>query len=414
MAVEQVEHHVVDLTGIPHIQRAHPLGELLRIERLFCKKVEQRLGHGIIHDPVVLVSAKIGTRIMPIFPDDDDIPIVCLDRLAEIMPKIVGDLVGHIQPPAVDAVFSDPIQRHIDEVRLGLCVGKIELRHISAGGKTFVVALFRVHFLSTDDEPIEIRRVLPVAEHVLKIREAFAAMVEHGIHHDADPQRVRLFDEPAQFFLRAELRIYLIIVVNIVLVVGDGAKYGRQIERRDAQPFEIAKLLADARKVSPRKALRMREIAPFQIDIGILFLGVAAEKPIDEDLIEHRALHPFHFGHDIRSVDIRQLKGVVVGKLEVITFAHPVLRNIIYLLPFVQFKDVDEPYVFERKADEIVIECPVRKLLLHHRTLSFQVIIVFISVNDIDFGKHVLARRPQAQLYPIARQSIAVLTVGNV
>lgn len=59
-------------------------------------------------------------------------------------------------------------------------------------------------------EPVGVWRSGPVLQHVLKRRKLLAAMVEHGVKHDADAPFVAAFDDLFQQRIVAEVRVDLL------------------------------------------------------------------------------------------------------------------------------------------------------------------------------------------------------------
>ena len=170
---------------------------------------------------------------MPIFPDDNTVRFHRLHPAAEQTPEIMGYLVRHIQPPAVYIILFDPGYRNVQQKLLHLGIGGIELRHIIAKGKHFIVQRFLLRPVSPDDKPVKIRRILSPFHHILKLDQLFTAMIKHCIQHHPDSPAVGLPHQPAKILIGAKMPVYDAVIGNIILMVGDGPKNRRQIQGVD-------------------------------------------------------------------------------------------------------------------------------------------------------------------------------------
>ena len=75
---------------------------------------------------------------MPDFPEDIEVWLLGQDRLTEISPELMVDLIGHIQAPSIDIKLFNPVCRNLQEIGLHLWISRIELGHIARKGKSMV------------------------------------------------------------------------------------------------------------------------------------------------------------------------------------------------------------------------------------------------------------------------------------
>ena len=83
----------------------------------------------------------------------------------------------HLQPPAVDA-GSGPLGHRAQKVLHDLLVFRVELGHIGSDGETVEVRWIQGDGKTFDVEPIPVRGFFTVLEHILKLPEEEAAVVE--------------------------------------------------------------------------------------------------------------------------------------------------------------------------------------------------------------------------------------------
>ena len=77
-----------------------------------------------------------------------------------------------------------------------------------------------------DVEPIPVRGFFTVLEHILKLPEEEAAVVEHAVQHDADAPLVGLLHQFHQGTLIPEMRVDTGVIVGVVLMVCGSFKIG--------------------------------------------------------------------------------------------------------------------------------------------------------------------------------------------
>lgn len=256
------------------------------------EKVEARLGEGVIHDGVVLVAFQIGVGVVPVFADDRAFGLDFFHRVAEFPPESVRNLVGNVQPPAVDIVLLQPVQPHADEVFLHRLVGGVPFRHIIARGETLVIDFFAVDLVAVYDEPIEIGRIFSLFRDVGKLSAPRADVVEHRVHHHAHPPFVGARHEFSDILFVAEHAVHGKIILDIVFMIAHRPEKRREINCVRAEPRDIAEIFRNAPQIAPRVTFRSGNGTPLQIDISVVLIEIPARETVDEDLIKTRVFHP--------------------------------------------------------------------------------------------------------------------------
>ena len=360
-----------------------PVRHCLRVEYVIHEIIEAGFGEGIIHDPVVFVAAKPGVRIVPVFRDENDIRLRTLDLCPEPPPEHVGNFVRHVQTPAVDPVFFDPIFPDGDEIFLRGGRIRVNFGHIGTTRKMFVIPLFRVRFIAADEKPVVILRFPALFDHIAENRVLFAAMVENGVEDNAHPARVRLGRKAAESLVAAKHGIDAEIVADVVFVVGTRLEYRREVQRIDAQFLQIVELLPYSVEVAPRKAFRVRNVSPFQIDVFLFVLCIPYKETLDKYLIDDRLAHPRYLAVHVARVDIRALEKVEITQFKVIFFRYTVFRKIEIPLLRMQKKNIRETGIRKRHLDAKIVEKVIRAKQVHRASFPLFRPFVFHRIDDV-------------------------------
>ena len=93
---------------------------------------------------------------MPVLSDDEGLRVLGQYRLPERPEKPVGNLVRHIQPPAVHAKISHPVHCHTGEIAYNFRIARIQLWHIFHAAESAVGAI------SIPEEPVMVGRFFAV------------------------------------------------------------------------------------------------------------------------------------------------------------------------------------------------------------------------------------------------------------
>ena len=149
---------------------------------------------------------------MPDFSQEVDILPAPFQMLPHLFQETVGHFISHIEADAVYVKVPDPSLAHLAEIVDDLLIVRVELWHPVRKGKGIKSAVPCVLLLVrqgplVDHEPVRIRGVLPVFQHVLPGAEVTPAVVEHRVHHDPDPQGVGLLHQSGKGLPVSEMRI---------------------------------------------------------------------------------------------------------------------------------------------------------------------------------------------------------------
>ena len=191
------------------------------------------------------------TGTLPHLTDQQRFRILALDRIAERPPEAIVDLAGHIQPPAVNAVFPYPVSAYVAEVFLHLRICGIQLWHHALIGEAGVVRNFlrgfgAMHGEGQIIEPVFIAGFLLIFNHVLKSEEMPAAVIEHAVDDDPNAGSVQRIDHSPECLIPSEAGVNVVIVQQVVLVVFPGGENWVQIYTVDAQRFQVIHIPRDA------------------------------------------------------------------------------------------------------------------------------------------------------------------------
>ena len=219
----------------------------------------------------------------------------------------VGDLVSHVKADPVDVVFPDPVLTHPAEVLDHFLVVCIEFGHPVCEGKGIEPSVPGVPCLPDlgpvlHHEPFRIGGRSPFFLYIQPGREFPPAVVEHSVHHDADPPVVGLGDEPPHDPVVPKGRIDLRVVRSVIFMVRLRLHDGVQINPGDPQILEVGKFLPDPFQIAA-VLLTVRHFSRLPgKDIRILPLRRTIEEPVRKDLIPDRAVDPFRRPVHVRRV----------------------------------------------------------------------------------------------------------------
>ncbi len=241
----------------------------------------------------------------PDLADDVRLGVDGADPAAELAPEVVVvNLVGDIEPPAVDAELH-PLAADVPEELADLVRIRIELRQGGQAPPGLVIGrLVRVvgeERELLDVEPVEIGRIRAVLQDVVELEEAAAGVVEDAVEHDANPSRVRLVDHPPQRGVAAQHRVDFLVVVGVIAMIRRRLEDRREIHGAHAQVDQVIQVLHDADQVAALISVIGRRRTPF-VEVARLRNGHAPGEPVGEDLVEDRVADPvgrLGFGHRV-------------------------------------------------------------------------------------------------------------------
>ena len=265
MTVQKVQLRREHLQPVAHKHIRNAPGKGRRVNALFGEKRAAVLPEVVVHGGVEHISLKPMPGAFPYLADQQRLRVFAFDRAAERPPEAVVDLAGHVQPPAVNAVFPHPVSAHVTEVFLHLRVRGVQLWHHAFIGETGVAGNFlrgwgAMHGEGQAVEPVFVTGLLLMFNHVLKGKEMPAAVVEHAVDNNPDAGSVERIDHIPEGIIPAEAGVNMVIVQQIVLVVFPGGEDRIQINAVDTQRFQIIHILRNPLQ-------RSAELSPY----GLLF-----------------------------------------------------------------------------------------------------------------------------------------------
>ncbi len=241
-------------------------------------------------------------------------PHVCVP----VAPEPHGHLVGHVEPPPVDAVGGvavavgvHPARRRVEDVLFGAgvqvgAVGRIgKLGQRLDAPPAFVGKLVRGRrrvVEAFDDVPVFVGRRLALLAQVVEREKVAPGVVEDAVDDDAHPARVRLLDEREEQAVRRrhvprrrvarlqfhqrkialgvgpEVRVDVVEGVAVVLVHRPGVEDGVEIQRVDTQILEVVELVNDALEVAavaPVEDAVLVELRPHRLFPAVARVPVA-------------------------------------------------------------------------------------------------------------------------------------------
>ena len=311
VAVQQIVHPQICFIGVQGQRPVEAAAEFRRGKRVLRQPRDRCVAEEIIHRAVEPVRAYEPPGVAPCFAKQDAVRLTRAHRRGEGFQKRGRQLIRHIQPPAVDAEFLQPVPANGEEIVPRVRVCKVQLRHPFVMPDAVVILPLCIDGIAMDKEPAAIRRRFAVFDNVLKFVPPVAAVVEHAVEDDAHSACVDTVDQPPQIVLRAEGRVDLEIIGRVVLVVRRRAEDGRQIQARHAERLNIVELLRNARQIAAHEILPRRRRAPiFRTRRGEG--GISVLEPLREDLIVHLPAPPRGRGKAVRRVRPEEFEEIPV------------------------------------------------------------------------------------------------------
>ena len=308
-----------NLGGIGRIKIGQRRRESLRVAVL--GKIEQSLSRGIIHDAVELCTSEIRAALAVCdlvrrnFPDLADKNTLGVDRMntvAQFLKEAVGELVGYVKTPAIDARAHIMISNSTlagEKLAAEVDVG-IEPRKDSDSPPAGIIR--RPLFLgSMEIVPTMIGRIRifcgqTVTAEFIKIAAVASRMIENAVEDDLHPSRVHGFDKGVKCLASAKAFVNFEIVRGIVFMVACRLKDGRKIEDIYAERLEVIKFLDDSPKIAAEEVIVLDlgtaifgilrgSVFPIFVEndiVPIADLALTACKAVEEDMVHHTAAEP--------------------------------------------------------------------------------------------------------------------------
>ncbi|CCJ95608.1 hypothetical protein BN131_3281 [Cronobacter malonaticus 681] len=329
MAVELVKHTQLLLVRergaiLLHPPRAVGGVKLLRLQPVIDtreKAPHRRRKATVVHGRIFHVVLQPLARIAKMFAEDKRLRVYGFGRagdplnVAQVCFRAAAfpEHMHHIEPPAVDAPRRfQPVLHHALFARINLVhharLSEIELRQavvaepaegMTVPGEGVPVARRRIRVMAR-----------PVGAVILAIepRVRVAGVVKDAVQNQAHTRLTRFFTQAQQRLIAAELRIDVAIIGGVVFMHARRAEDGVEVERRDAEFFQVRQFFADTVEIATvkRRAARLCAdrlvpvaqndvVALGVVEIDIVLLRAArrtAGEAVRENLIEHLILHP--------------------------------------------------------------------------------------------------------------------------
>ena len=172
--------------------------------------VGSRVEHGIIHQAVVVPVKH--------FPQKVKLRFQLLGEAAEPAQEILVQAVRHIQAQPVNIKLVHPIFHRVQQMVHHFPVLKVQLHQVVMAFPSLIPKPVIVIGITVqaDTEPVQVRRTLPVADHILKLVKTPSHMIEHPVQHHFDPVFMKLFANLPEIIVRAKAGINLLIISRII------------------------------------------------------------------------------------------------------------------------------------------------------------------------------------------------------
>ena len=306
----------------------HRLGEIPRVAPQ--QEAQNGVPEGVVHHGVQLLAQQVPPAhavgrlvggVLPHLPQHQGVGALGLGRRGEVVQEGVGQLVGHVQPPAGGPRRQPLADDALFPIDVGVVAG-VGLLDVGQGVEVppAVVGIGPL----PEGVPGVIGGLLGVvgpgggvAPLPVEVDAVAACVAEHPVNHHPDAQLLRRLAQGAEVLLVPQQGVDFGVVRRVVPVVGVGLENGVHIQAGDAQLLEIGQLLPDALQVAAKKV----RVGDFPLGVGgpvRLVLPVLVEgapcgdfplggagfvKAVRENLIHNAAFQP-----------VRGLEGFVVHR----------------------------------------------------------------------------------------------------
>ena len=200
---------------------------------------------GVVHQAVSLTAQQIPAAlavghlvaaVLPHLAQQEAIGILLLHGVADLGDKVIGQLVGYIQPPAGGAL-PQPVPHHgvvIPDDEAAVAVGGFlhGRQGLNAPPGVIVVGpgvegIPRI----IGSLPALGRAQLRIKALSVEIPAVVAGVVEHAVQHHPDAPAAGLPAQGSEVLLRAQHGVNTPVVGSVVSVIAVGFKNGTQIQR---------------------------------------------------------------------------------------------------------------------------------------------------------------------------------------
>ncbi len=203
------------------VLKAHHAHSQVKIGLLTAKEGEAGKGELVIHHGIEHVALHPALGFGGDLADDVGFGIGGLDDGAEFLPEgIIINIKGHIQAPAVDALFN-PIPGNIENKFPHLGVIGVEFRQFRRIPPTAVIgfALIGMQRVTPNVKPIQVGRLSATFENVIELEESPAGMVENTIQDNANIPAVGFFQQSIECGSATQQGVDLHVVMGVIAVV---------------------------------------------------------------------------------------------------------------------------------------------------------------------------------------------------
>ncbi len=126
--------------------------------------------------------------------------------------------IRHIQPKPVDIKLVDPGSHAVENMPDHFFISKVQLHQIIVALPAFIPEAVVIIGISSqiNMEPIQVRGMLPVFQHVLKLGKSSPYMIENTVQHDTDSIFMQLFAYLFKILIRPKSAVYLPVIPRII------------------------------------------------------------------------------------------------------------------------------------------------------------------------------------------------------
>ena len=214
----------------------------------------------------------LGGAVLPHLPNDHGVGVGRPDGLMELADEVVGQLVGHVQPPAVRPGLQPAAHNAVfppdDIVPVGVLPFVDGGQGIDAPpGVEPVGPVLEVEPGVIGTLPGLGRPRLGVEAVAVEIAADKAGVVEHTVQNDPHPPGVGSLAQSGKIRVTAQHGVYVLIIGGAVAVVFRRLENGVEIQGLHAQGLEVGQLLQHALQVSAEE-VPVAHLAP---GVGAVF-----------------------------------------------------------------------------------------------------------------------------------------------
>ena len=200
------------------------------IQSLIAFIVGAGMQHLIVHQRLIVAMQDLSHQ--------EKVLLQPVAEAAEPAHKVMIQQIGNIQTQTVDIEVLHPETDAFQNVIHNLFIFQIQLHQVIISLPALIPQAVIIVGIAAqiDMEPVQIRRILPVLQHVLEGPEASSHMVEHPVQNHADSRLMQTVAHLCKIPVASQPAVNF-SEISCIITVSIGFKHRRKVNRVRADPL---------------------------------------------------------------------------------------------------------------------------------------------------------------------------------